>query len=99
MGWQRAARILLSGAWVSAAEAVQLGLALEVVPDGEVVERTMAIAREMVTAGPLGSLVATKALLLDARRDMVGAAREREDAAFAALFRAGVPGTPSPFVS
>src|SRR6478736_3812189 len=28
MGWQRAARILLSGAWVSAPEAVTLGLAL-----------------------------------------------------------------------
>jgi enoyl-CoA hydratase/carnithine racemase len=97
MGWQRAARILLTGAWISAPEAVAAGLALEVVPDGEVLDRTVAIAREMVTAGPLGSLVATKQLIVDARRDLVAAARAREDATFAALFKAGVPGQPSPF--
>jgi enoyl-CoA hydratase/carnithine racemase len=97
MGWQRAARILLSGSWVTAPEAVAVGLALEVAPDGEVVERTVAIAREFVTAGPLGSLMATKQLLIDARRDLVAAARTREDAAFAALFAAGVPGTASTF--
>jgi enoyl-CoA hydratase/carnithine racemase len=97
MGWQRASRILLSGAWVSAPEAVAVGLALEVVPDGEVVERTVAIAREVVTAGPLRSLMATKQLIIDARRDLVTAARTREDAAFAALFAAGVPGTTSTF--
>ena len=97
MGWQRAARILLSGAWVTAPEAVAAGLALEVVPDAEVVARTVAIAREMVTAGPLGSLVATKQLIVDARRDLVAGARAREDAAFAALFAAGIPGTASTF--
>jgi enoyl-CoA hydratase/carnithine racemase len=97
MGWQRAARILLSGAWVTAPEAVAAGLALEVAPDDEVVERAVAIAREIVTAGPLGSLMATKQLLIDARRDLVAAARDREDAAFAALFAAGVPGTASTF--
>ncbi len=97
MGWQRAAWVLLSGAWLSAADAVAGGLALEVVPDGEVVERTVAMAREIVTAGPLGSLTATKQLMVDARRDLVVAARTREDAAFAELFRAGVPGTSSTF--
>ena len=97
MGSQRAARILLSGAWVTAPEAVAVGLALEVVPDAEVVARTVAIAREMVTAGPLGSLVATKQLIVDARRDLVAGARTREDAAFAALFAAGIPGTASTF--
>ena len=97
MGWQRAARVLLSGAWLDAADAVAGGLALEVVPDGEVLERTVAVAREIVTAGPLGSLTATKQLIVDARRDLVAAARTREDAAFAALFGAGVPGTASTF--
>jgi enoyl-CoA hydratase/carnithine racemase len=97
MGWQRAARVLLSGAWVSAPEAVELGLALEVAPDAQVVERTKAIAREIVTAGPLASIVATKQLLIAARRDLVVAARAREDDAFKALFEAGVPGSTSRF--
>ncbi|MBK5288614.1 MAG: enoyl-CoA hydratase/isomerase family protein [Acidimicrobiia bacterium] len=97
MGWQRAAYILLSGRWVSAPEAVELGLALEVAPDAEVVERTVALAREIATAGPLGSIVATKALIIAGRSDLVTAAREREDATFASLFGAGVPGTTSAF--
>jgi len=97
MGWQRAAYTLLSGRWVSAPEAVALGLALEVVPDGEAVERTVALAREIVGAGPLGSIVATKQLLIAARRELVSNARSREDATFEALFAAGVPGTGSSF--
>jgi len=97
MGWQRAARVLLSGAWVSSSEAVALGLASEVVPDGQTVERATAIAREIVTAGPLASIVATKQLLIDGRRDQVAAARAREDVAFGSLFAAGVPGTGSTF--
>ena len=97
MGWQRASLTHLSGRWLSAADAVAYGLALEVVPDGEVVARTIAIAREIVSAGPLGSIVATKQLIVDARQDLVDAARRREDRTFAALFRAGVPGTPSAF--
>jgi enoyl-CoA hydratase/carnithine racemase len=87
----------LSGAWVSSTEAVDLGLASEVVPDGQVVERAMAIAREIVTAGPLASIVATKQLLIEGRRDLTTAARSREDAAFSALFASGVPGTPTAF--
>ncbi len=97
MGWQRAAYTLLSGRWVSAAEAVACGLALEVVPDGEVAARTVAMAREIATAGPLGSIVATKALIIEGRRDLVDAARAREDATFATLFGAGVPGTTTTF--
>jgi enoyl-CoA hydratase/carnithine racemase len=94
MGWQRAARILLTGAWVGAAEAVELGLAAEVVPDGEVLPRTLALAHEIVDAGPLASIMATKRLLVAARRDTILAARAREDAAFAALFAAAA--TPQP---
>jgi enoyl-CoA hydratase/carnithine racemase len=97
MGWQRAARVLLSGAWVTAEEAVAYGLASEVTDDGATVERAVAIARDIVTAGPLASIVATKQLIIEGRRDLVVAARAREDAAFGALFAAGVPGTPSRF--
>ena len=94
MGWQRAARVLLTGAWVGATEAVELGLAADVVPDDEVVERTIAVGHEIVAAGPLTSIVATKQLLVAARHDLVTAARAREDQAFSALFAAN--GQPPP---
>lgn len=97
MGWQRAARVLLTGEWVGATDAVALGLATELAPDGAVVERAIAIARSIVTAGPLASIVATKELLIEGRRELVAAARAREDAAFASLFQRGVPGAGSPF--
>ncbi|MGI8663250.1 MAG: enoyl-CoA hydratase/isomerase family protein [Acidimicrobiales bacterium] len=99
MGWQRASHVLLRGGWVTAPEAVQLGLALEVVPDAEVVERTVEIADDIVRAGPLSSIVATKQLLVAARRELLSNARSREDATFRALFEAGVPGTPSRFAA
>jgi enoyl-CoA hydratase/carnithine racemase len=97
MGWPRAARVLLTGAWISAPEAVALGLASEAAPDDLVVTRAHEIAREIVTAGPLASIVATKRLLIEGRRPLVAAARAREDRAFAELFAAGVPGTTSAF--
>ena len=84
MGWQRAAQVLLSSAWVSAEELVALGLALEVVPAGEVVERTGALARS-IAAHPLASLMATKQLMIDAQLPGVAAARQREDRAFSTL--------------
>lgn len=94
MGWQRAARVLLTGAWIDAPEAVSLGLALEVVPDDQIVPRTVAIAHEIAAAGPLASIMATKRLLVDARRDLLLAARTREEAAFATLFAAQTPAPP-----
>jgi enoyl-CoA hydratase/carnithine racemase len=84
MGWQRAAQVLLSSSWVSAEELVACGLALEVVPAAEVVERTVALARAMA-AHPLASLMATKQLMLDAQLPGVVAARQREDRAFSTL--------------
>jgi enoyl-CoA hydratase/carnithine racemase len=88
MGWQRAAKVLLSSGWVGAEELVACGLALEVVPAGEVVERTLDLARA-IAARPLASLVATKRLMLDAQLPGVRGARQREDAAFAELLGAG----------
>jgi len=88
MGWQRAARVLLTGAWIDAAEAVSLGLALEVVPDDEVVSHTLALGQEIAAAGPLASIMATKRLLIASRQDMIAAARARENDEFAALFAA-----------
>jgi enoyl-CoA hydratase/carnithine racemase len=91
MGWQQAARVLLTGAWIDAAEAVSLGLALDVVPDDEVVPRTIALAHEIATAGPLASITTTKRLLTAARQDLLTTARTRENTAFATLFATPTP--------
>jgi enoyl-CoA hydratase/carnithine racemase len=87
MGWQRAAKVLFASAWVSAEELVSAGLALEVVPADEVVERTLALART-IAAMPLPSLLATKRLMLDAHAGAVARARQLEDDAFASLLGA-----------
>jgi enoyl-CoA hydratase/carnithine racemase len=84
MGWQRAAHVLFTSAWLDSTQAVEYGIALEQVPDGEVVHRAMALAGEIATA-PLASLRAIKATMLAGHRDDVLAARAREDAAFAAI--------------
>jgi enoyl-CoA hydratase/carnithine racemase len=82
MGWQRAARVLLAAPWLTAGEAVAHGIALEVVPAGELVDRALALAAE-VAAHPLAALRAIKATMLAGRNPAVSEARAREDAAFA----------------
>jgi enoyl-CoA hydratase/carnithine racemase len=84
MGWQRAAQVFLTGDWVSARELVEMGLALRVCDAGTVLAESCALA-ERIAAGPLPSLMATKRLMLAGRGDAVGAARQREDVAYAAL--------------
>jgi len=81
MGWQQAARVLFTSDWISAAEAVELGMALRMCPPealmGEALELAGRIARM-----PISSLVVTKRLMLDAQLPLVRQARAREDAAF-----------------
>jgi enoyl-CoA hydratase/carnithine racemase len=84
MGWQRAARVLFTDAWLSAGEAVEHGIALERCPDDAVVSRALELAGTIASA-PLGSLRAIKATMLAGQADAVAAARAREDAAFAQL--------------
>jgi enoyl-CoA hydratase/carnithine racemase len=88
MGWQRAAHVLFTSAWLDSEQAVEYGIALERCPDGEVLGRAMELARR-VAAAPLGSLRAIKATMLQGHRDQVLAARAREDAAFAQLLGFG----------
>jgi enoyl-CoA hydratase/carnithine racemase len=87
MGWQRAARVLLTAEWVDAPTAVAIGIASEVTPDAEVVERAMTFARD-IAARPAASTRAIKRLMVQAELDLVRAARAREDAAFAEVFGA-----------
>jgi enoyl-CoA hydratase/carnithine racemase len=84
LGWQEAARILLTSDWVSAAEAVALGLALRVCPAGTVLAETVALA-ERIASHPRQATRAITGLMRAAQRDQVLAANRREQAAFAQL--------------
>jgi enoyl-CoA hydratase/carnithine racemase len=84
MGNQRAAVAFYTGDWLSADDAVAANLALRAVPADQVVEQTMAIARQ-IAALPLTSLVETKGLVLAGRLDAFRAARAREDVLFQRL--------------
>jgi enoyl-CoA hydratase/carnithine racemase len=84
MGFQRAAYVLMTGEWLEASDAVEYGFAFEVMPDGELPSRAMALATSIAEA-PLDSLRAIKQTMVAPLRDGVAAAREREDAAFASL--------------
>ncbi len=84
MGRQQAARVLLTGDWVGAEEAVALGLALDAVPAGDLLD-TVAAEAARIAAHPLAGLRAVASLLRAAEAEAVTAARAREEAAFADL--------------
>ncbi len=84
MGWQRAAHLLFTGAWMGAAEAVDAGLALAHYPPESLLDETLAVAA-VIAAAPLDAVMASKRLLLATRHSEVTAARDREDAAFVEL--------------
>ncbi len=84
MGWQRAARVLLTSDWVTAPELVELGLALEVSEPGQVLDETVALATR-IAGHPHAATRAITSLLRSARRDAVLEANRREQGAFARL--------------
>jgi enoyl-CoA hydratase/carnithine racemase len=84
MGWQRAARILLTSDWVDAEELVSLGLALWSCDPGAVLDETIELASR-VAAHPRGATRAITSLMRAARRDAVLEANRREQGAFAQL--------------
>jgi enoyl-CoA hydratase/carnithine racemase len=84
MGWQRAAWVLFSGAWVSAEEAVELGIAWKVCEPEALLDEAMDVAAT-IAKWPIPSLVATKRAMLHARSADVREARATEDASFVKL--------------
>ncbi len=84
MGWQRAARLLFTGAWMDATEAVDAGIALARFPAESLMGETVAVART-IAAMPPEAVMAGKRLLLATRNPHVSAARQREDAGFVEL--------------
>jgi enoyl-CoA hydratase/carnithine racemase len=89
MGWQQAARVLLTSDWVDAEELVQLGLALRTCAPGAVLDETVALAIR-VAAHPRAATRAITSLMRVARRDAVELANRREQAAFGQLLGAAV---------
>ncbi len=84
MGWQQAARILLTSDWVSADELVALGLALRSCDADRVLDETVHLAAR-VAAHPRAATRAMSSLMRAARRDAVLEANRREQGAFARL--------------
>ncbi len=81
MGWQRAARILFTSDWISAEEAVEVGIALQVCAPDALLPETLELAGRIARM-PISSLVTTKRVMLDAQLPAVRDARTREEAAF-----------------
>jgi enoyl-CoA hydratase/carnithine racemase len=77
--------MLLASEWLDAQDAVAAGLALKVCPAGTVLAETMALARRIAGFPPQATRE-IKRLMLAACTPEVRAAREREEAAYAALF-------------
>jgi uncharacterized membrane protein len=86
MGHQQAALALYASRWITAAEAVDAGLALRACPAETLLETTHELARE-IAAKPLASLLATKRLVGDAHREGILRARRLEDETFSELLR------------
>ncbi len=89
MGWQQAARILLTSDWVGPGELVELGVALKVCDAGTVLDETVALAAR-IAAHPRGATRASSSLVRAARRAAVVEANRREQAAFGALLSTAV---------
>jgi enoyl-CoA hydratase/carnithine racemase len=88
VGWQHAADLLFTARWLDAHEAAAIGLALRVVPVGDVVDRAVEIATSIAANHP-GAVQTAKRLLLASRGDRSPSARARENDEFAALFAGG----------
>ena len=84
VGRQNAAWLLQSSDWVSAEEALAMGLVWRVCEPEALLDETRRHAA-VLAAKPISSLVAVKRTMTEPRRAGIAAARERENAAFAEL--------------
>lgn len=84
LGRQNAAWMLLSSAWVGAAEAKEMGLVWKVCEPEDLLPEARKHA-EILAARPISSLVAVKRTMTEPLRAEIAAARDRENAAFAEL--------------
>jgi len=84
VGRQNAAWMLLSAEWVSATEALEMGLVWKVCEPDELVP-TARWHAELLAARPISSLKAVKETMMAPLRDAIAAARVRENGWFAEL--------------
>jgi enoyl-CoA hydratase/carnithine racemase len=82
LGWQNTAHLLFTSSFVSASEAVDMGLAWRSYPDERLLVEVLSYA-EQIAAMPVAALVENKKLLLDVRVPAVLEARPREEDALA----------------
>jgi enoyl-CoA hydratase/carnithine racemase len=84
LGRQHAVWLLMSSEWFSAEECLAMGLAFRVTAPDDLLPETMRYARHLA-AKPIASLVETKRTIVSAHRELIAAARAREDRAFMRL--------------
>jgi enoyl-CoA hydratase/carnithine racemase len=84
VGRQNAAWMLLSAEWVSAAEALGMGLVWKVCEPDDLLPTARRHA-EILAARPISSLTAVKRTMTEPLRAEIAAARQRENACFAEL--------------
>jgi enoyl-CoA hydratase/carnithine racemase len=84
MGRQDAAWMLLSAEWVSAEQALEMGLVWKLCEPDDLLPEARRHA-ELLAARPISSLIAVKRTMVEPQREQVRAARDRENAAFADL--------------
>ncbi len=84
MGRQDAAWMLLSAEWISAEQALEMGLVWRLCAPGDLLAEAYRHA-ELLATRPISSLVAVKQAMTEPLREPVRAARDRENAAFADL--------------
>lgn len=84
LGHQKASWFLLSSEWISASQALDAGLLMEVFSDEGFIEQVMEKAAVLAKL-PLASLMQTKALMMEPLRDAMKAAIVAEGEALASL--------------
>jgi enoyl-CoA hydratase/carnithine racemase len=78
IGRQRAAELMLSAEWIDASRALQMGMVARILPDAELLEATLARARE-IAQWPVSALTGIKRTLQVAHHAGIEAARAAED--------------------
>jgi enoyl-CoA hydratase/carnithine racemase len=84
MGRQNAAWLLMSSEWVSADEALRMGLVWKVCEPAELIADARRHA-EILASRPISSLIAVKQTIVEPTRAEIAAATARENAQFAEL--------------